>query len=224
MTALIPVATPRFWWRTTAEHVRQWVPEDPDIEDGVQRHSDRDERRWNLIAAAVTQVGDALAAGSWSVDPELDDHGLVALPGYPGDLTQTEQDIISAWFRSSEAVEFDPWFEPLTNGRHRLWGTMSHFGAASIPIRGSALRHANSADAEVLGDGWPGLYANDIEELAALDWFDTRDPLNASFRASLVTAASGAFPSPVDPVTPGLQTSSRSKRQWWWSRRRAVSA
>lgn len=75
------MATPRFWSRTTAEHVRQWVPEDPDAEDGTQRHSGRDEQRWNLIAAPLTQVGDALAAGAWSVDPEFNDRGLVALPG-----------------------------------------------------------------------------------------------------------------------------------------------
>lgn len=158
----------------------------------------------------MTQVGDALAAGSWSVDPEFNDRGFVALHGYPGDLTETEQGIVSAWFRSSEAVEFDPWFEPLTNGRHRLWGTMPHFGSALIPIRGSALGYANAADVEALGDDWPSLYANDIEELDALDWFEVEDPLNASFRECLVAAASGEFPSSVDSVTPGLQASTRS--------------
>lgn len=204
MTTLISVATPRFWWRTTAAQVRRWVPLDPDATDGGQRNPDRDYQRWDLVAAAVAQVGQELAAGSWSVDPEIDDCGFVALHGYPGDLTQTEQHIVSAWFKATEAVQFDPWFEPLTDGRHRLWGTMPHFGTALIPIRGDALRYANPTGAEVFGDGWPSLYADHVEKLDALEWFDAGDPLNASFRRSLLTAASGEFPPPADDLPLGL--------------------
>lgn len=134
MTTLISVATPRFWWRTTAEQALRWVPRDPDTEDGRQRHPDRDDQRWALIASTVTQVGDALAAGTWTVDPEFEDRGFVELDRYPGELTRTEQHIVSAWFRSSEAVQFDPWFEPLTNGRHRLWATMSHLGLPPLRL------------------------------------------------------------------------------------------
>ncbi|MEZ5188377.1 hypothetical protein [Microbacterium lacticum] len=231
MAMLISVAAPRFWWRTTPEQALRWVPRDPDAEDGGQRHPDRDVQRWALIASTVAQVGDSLAAGAWSVDPELEDRGLVELDSYPGELTRTEQRIVSAWFRSSEAVQFDPWFEPLTNGRHRLWATMPHFGAALIPIQGDALGYANPANAEVLGETWPDLYAMHVEELDSLEWFDTADPLNASFRTSLVTAASGEFPSPVDPapstpwrspvdrVPSELRPSPPSKRPWWrfWS-------
>ncbi|MFT3861147.1 hypothetical protein [Micropruina sp.] len=215
MTTLISVATPRFWWRATAKQVRGWVPQDPDAEDGGQRHSDRDDQRWPLIAAVVARVGDALAEGEWTVDPDLEDRGLVEVDGYPGGLTRTEQNIVSAWFRSSEAVRFDPWFEPLTNGRHRIWATMPHFGAALIPILGDALGYANPVDAEVLGEGWPSLYAANVEELDALEWFDTGDPLNASFKSSLVTAASGEFPSPVDPLPPASRLAPPSSRPWW---------
>ena len=108
---------------------------------------------------------------------------------------------------------------------------MPHFGAALIPIQGDALGYANPANAEVLGETWPDLYAMHVEELDSLEWFDTADPLNASFRTSLVTAASGEFPSPVDPapstpwrspvdrVPSELRPSPPSKRPWWrfWS-------
>ncbi|WP_454150963.1 hypothetical protein [Microbacterium lacticum] len=213
MTMLIPVAAPRLWWRTTAGNVRRWVPGDPDIEDGHQRHADRDAQRWPLIASVVARVGDALAAGAWQQDPDVEGYGLVALDGYPGDLTRTEQDIVAAWFRSSEAVQFDPWFEPLTNGRHRLWATMPHFGAGLIPIRGGALGYANPADTEVMGAGWADVYAVDLEELDGLGWFDVADPLNATFRAALVTAASGTFPSTADPTPPA--PAAVGKRRWW---------
>ena len=217
---LTPVAAPRLWWRTTEGNVRRWVPVDPDVEDGHQRHADRDEQRWPLIASVVARVGDALAAGSWQVDPDVEGRGLVALDGYPGDLTRTERAIVSAWFSSAEAVQFDPWFEPLTNGRHRLWATMPYFGAGLIPVRGDALGYVKPADAEVLGEGWADVYAVDVEELDGLDWFDAADPLNAAFREALVTAAAGEFPSTVDPPPPspapsGVALGRAGERRWW---------
>ncbi|MEZ5213876.1 MAG: hypothetical protein R2692_03370 [Microbacterium sp.] len=97
---------------------------------------------------------------------------LVELDSYPGSSREPSNAHRFRLVRSSEAVQFDPWFEPLTNGRHRLWATMPHFGAALIPIQGDALGYANPANAEVLGETWPDLYAMHVEELDSLEWFD----------------------------------------------------
>lgn len=209
---VIPVTTPRFWWRMPASEVQRWVAVDPDVEDGRQRHGDRDEQRWDVIALVVAQVGDALASGAWVTDEEFNDHGFVTVEGYPGDLTRTEQKIVAAWFRSSEAVQVDPWFDQLTNGRHRLWTTARHFGERLVPICGDALGYANAADIEVLGPKWAELYVANVEELDALDWFDGVDALNASFRGSLISAASGQIPSPVDEFQP---MSEDGRRRLW---------
>lgn len=93
---------------------------------------------------------------------------------------------------------------------------MSHFGTRLIPIRGDALGYANPADTAAMGAGWAEVYAADVEELDGLDWFDTADPLNATFRAVLVTAASGEFPSTTDPTPP--VPAAAGKRRWWWRR------
>ncbi|QIM18677.1 hypothetical protein G7066_08745 [Leucobacter coleopterorum] len=214
MAKLIAVTTPRFWWRTTPSQVRHWVPKDPDVEDRKQRHLDRDDQRWARIASAVAQVGEKLATGDWQVESEHPTHGFVALDEYPGELTQTEQDIVSSWFTTAEAVRFDPWFEPLTNGRHRLWQTMPHFGTGSIPILGDTLGYANPVDTKALGDVWPKMYAQNLEELDSLDWFDAKDPLNIAFRNSLATATSGEIPSATTAI-PSPAPIRRLRWQFW---------
>jgi len=49
---------------------------------------------WRAITAVT--VGDALAAGAWAIDLDFEARRFVELDGYPGDLTQTEQSIVSA--------------------------------------------------------------------------------------------------------------------------------
>lgn len=49
-------------------------------------------------------------------------------------LTKTEQHIVNFWFSAAEAVCVDPWFGPITNGRHRLWSTLAHFGDRLVPV------------------------------------------------------------------------------------------
>lgn len=208
---LISVAAPRFWWRLAPAEVRRWVSADPDVEDGQQRHADRDEQHWDAIASVVAQVGDALASGAWSTDDEFDACGFVTIDACPGDLTQAEQKIVASWFSSSEAVQVDPWFDRSFNGRHRLWATARRFGAGLVPICGNELGYANAADLEGRGSRWPELYVKYVEDLDALDWFNGADPLNASFRTSLVTAASGQFPSPVETVQPTSGSSGASR-------------
>ncbi|QIM17595.1 hypothetical protein G7066_00685 [Leucobacter coleopterorum] len=195
MTISIPVATPRFWWRAPASQLRAWVSSDPDVDDGGRsRWDDRDQQRWILIAEVVADVGDALANGGWETDDENDLYGFVNIDRDSSSLTATELKIISSWFRHAEAVRVDPWFDSLTNGRHRLWATLPHFAERQVPICSDALSYANPSDAEVLSATWPSLYVTDLEQLAALEWFDDTDPLNRAFVSSVRTAATGVFP------------------------------
>ncbi|WP_433673885.1 hypothetical protein [Microbacterium gorillae] len=172
------------------------MPADPDVEDGHVRHPDHDDQRWALIADIVARVGDALAAGNWDTDEGYPGQGFVTVDGYPGDLTSTEQEIVSGWFGIAEPVRFDPWFEPLTSGRHRLWGTMPHFGTRLVPIKSDVLDYVTPESVPLLGKDWHQMYVANVEELDSLPWFDARDPLNVAFRSALVTAASRQFPSP----------------------------
>lgn len=194
---------------------------DPDEEDGGLRHEDRDAQRWPLIASVVAKVGDALADSAWLADSEFEGYGMVRIPEYPGELTKSEQDIVTSWFRESEAVRFDPWSGSIVNGRHRLWATLSHFGHSSVPIVGDALVYAEPASIEVLGEDWNELFSTNVEQLGFLEWFDKSDSLNWSFSQSLISAASGEIPSPIE--LPPMERSSlaRGKSSWWrfWARR-----
>ncbi|MBP2411764.1 hypothetical protein JOF48_000563 [Arthrobacter stackebrandtii] len=195
---LIPVASPRFWWRTTPTCVQLWVDSDPDIDDGQgPRWQDRDHQRWARIAAVVAQVGEAIAAGEWMVDPEMDGYGLVQVQDDLSDLTKTERHIIKKWFSASQAVRFDPWFVPLTDGRHRLWATLPYFGSSLVPICGDALDYATPGNAEALGSGRAYLFSESLGQLDSVTWFDLSDPANQRFRAGLVEAAEGGFPSQI---------------------------
>jgi hypothetical protein len=189
----IYISEPNFWWRADAEQIRKFVPVDPDVEDGHQRWDDRDEQRWNLVAQAVIQVSRALAAGRWEPDEEDDGaHGLVRIDAE--ELSSTEKKIVQRWFGGAEPVRMDPWFEPLQNGRHRLWSTLNFFGSEPVPIKGDALGYATPADTEVLGQNWQQLFEMNIQDLAAVGWFDTTDPVNIRFAEALKTAARGEHP------------------------------
>ena len=195
MTISIPVATPRFWWHAPVGQIQSWVSTDPDVDDGRLRWSDRDRQRWALIAGVVADVGDALAEGAWDTDSENDQYGFVSVHLDSGTLTATELKITSSWFQQAEAVRVDPWSDSLTNGRHRLWATLPHFQRRQVPVCSDALGYANPSDAEAIGAIWPSLYATNLEQVTALDWFDDSDPLNRTFVSSLRTAANGVLPS-----------------------------
>ncbi|MFC7849389.1 hypothetical protein ACFUTU_13035 [Arthrobacter sp. NPDC057388] len=190
----IYISEPSFWWRAEAAQLRQFVPIDPDVDDGRRRWPDRDEQRWNLVAQAVTQVSQALAAGQWEPDEDNSGHSLVRIDAE--ELSNTEKNIVRKWFSVDEPVGMDPWFEPLQNGRHRLWSTLDFFGSEPVPIKGDAIGYANPADAEVLGANWQHLFAKNVEELEAVTWFDATDPVNVRFENALRTAARGEHPAP----------------------------
>lgn len=187
------ISEPKFWWRADAGQIRKFVPVDPDVEDGRQRWDDREQIRWGLVTQAVIKVSQALAASEWERDEEDEGaHGLVRID--TEDLTAQEKKIVQKWFSMDEPVRMDPWFEPLQNGRHRLWSTLDFFGSEPVPIKGDALGYANPADTEVLGQNWQQLFVMNVQDLAAVDWFDTADPVNIRFTNALRTAAGGHFP------------------------------
>lgn len=188
----ISIFEPNFWWRADAGQLRKFVPVDPGVDDGRRRWPDRDEQRWDLIAQAVSQVSQALAAGNWEPDEDDNGHGLVRID--TGNLTSTEQNIVQKWFSLDEPVRMDPWFEPLQNGRHRLWSTLDFFGNELIPIKSDALGYATPENTEVMGPKWPELFEMNIQDLAAVNWFDTTDPVNIRFAETLRTAARGEHP------------------------------
>lgn len=197
MTTPLAVGTPTFWWRMAAAEAHRWVATDPDVDDGRQRHEDRDRQNWAAISAVVSEVGDALAAGAWTVEEDSESIGYVVIDGHPNGLSETEQIIITSWFRSYDAVRVDPWFDQLTNGRHRLWSTIPHFGHKSVPLCGDALGYANADDVPVLGAAWSNLFEENLRDLDALTWFEETDPLNVRFRQSIAAAAAGKIPSPT---------------------------
>ncbi|WP_233206030.1 hypothetical protein [Cryobacterium sp. N19] len=167
------------------------------MDDGSPRWADRDAQRWGRIAAVVAAVGDALASRAWTPQAGSEIFGDVEVPGYPGDLTQTEQKIVGEWFNYAEAVRVDPWWDQLENGRHRLWRTLPFFGDALVPICGSALGYANAADAIAMGPSWPQTFSTQLHEVNASVAFDATDPVNVNFRRSMEQASAGHFPSPV---------------------------
>lgn len=189
---------PVFWWRGSAQHIREWVPEDPDQRDRcAPRWNDASEERWSLITDTVAAVGDELAAGRWTIDEDDDTYyGTVAVP-VPEPLTETERHIVISWFSAAEAVRVDPWFESITNGRHRLWNTRAHFGDRLVPVAGDALGYATPSDTPALGNAWHELYREHLSKLAAIEWFDRHDPMNSRFASALEQAARGEHPAPL---------------------------
>ena len=194
---VLAVSSPNFWWRASATTVGQWVTVDPDIDDGKIRWRDRDAQRWDLIAATVAAVGDVLASGQWTPQSSSGIYADVGVAAYPGQLTAVERKIVGAWFSAAEPVRVDPWWDELSNGRHRLWQTLPFFGDSLVPILGDALGYADAANTAQMGPNWPKTYSGQLLELDASAAFDSTDPMNVVFRRSMEEAAAGRLPSPV---------------------------
>lgn len=195
-----------------------WVSSDPDLDDGRVRWDDRDQHQWPTIAAAVAAVGDYLAAGAWTPhtydEDEVPDHGTVTIPT-PDRLTATEREIVEAWFSHGESVMVDPLWEPLMNGRHRLWATMPHFNGALVPITSEALQYTDPRSIQALGEGRHELYVDHATQLRECRWFDTADPLNNRFLAAVEAAARGESPARADvPVSEPVPSGHRRQSLW----------
>lgn len=243
MTSLVvEVARPRFWWRADGDRLGRWsnLQASPDETDGYQRHDDRDEQRWDLIADAVVAVGDALAAGAWT--PLLWEGGATCAArievSSPPQMTDTEIHIVRSWFKDTQAVCSDPWnsYRGVQNGRHRLWGVLPHARTRPVPVRGTSLMFANPDDAGEYDarpgttKRWQTVYAGCLDELYFTTWFDHYDPVNKRFVVALQESVRGQWPDPTAlghdvpepleapsfPESPHLSKPSRIERLLDW--------
>lgn len=193
--ANVCVAEPNFWWRAPANRVRQLVSTDLGVIDGRRRWDNRDLLDWSLIARAVTEVSESVAAGTWTPDPEGGSGCHV--PINTDNLSAGELGIVRSWFSESEAVRVDPWIGRVMNGRHRLWSTLDKFGTALVPIAGSELQHANELETVGAVKTWVNIFNESLKEFNTLDWFDYEDPMNRRFVTAMDQAAKGQHPTPA---------------------------
>lgn len=193
----IVVAEPNFWWRVSPANRHHVVAVDPDLDDGHQRWPDRDEQRWDRIAKAVGEVSQALTDGAWVADTDEGWEWRATVEIETKDLTQTEHRIVQEWFGRAQPVRMDPWFSPLSNGRHRLWNAGPHFESTLIPVKGDSIGYANPDDMAALGERGLREFARNVEALQQVSWFDHQDPVNLRFIAHLEAAARGEFPRPA---------------------------
>lgn len=132
----------------------------------------------------------------WIVDEDDETYYGTVTIRLPEPLTETEQRIVKSWFSAAEAVRLDPWFDSITNGRHRLWNTLDHFADRLVPVAGDALGYATPPDIQALGDNWHLSYRNHVRELGEVEWFDRHDQMNSRFITALEQAARGEIPAP----------------------------
>lgn len=129
----IRVNDPEHWWTAHKDDL-PWL-KDPDVEDGRQRHPDRDERDWSGIARAVSAAADALTVARVLADS---DGRYAVLPPPAANLSPVDQAVVRSWF-SYTAPLADPWSDQLTDGRHRLWCSWAREPKLSLPIRSDLL-------------------------------------------------------------------------------------
>lgn len=108
---------------------------DPDVDEGAQRHPDRDELDWEAIADAVENAGWRLSAGDLSVDEDGDEW----LPIDVSRLEAKERVVVRSWFPPARGPKSDAGRERLIDGRHRLWNAWKARPDAVLPINSSVL-------------------------------------------------------------------------------------
>lgn len=145
---LISVDHPERWWTATR---RQLVDQtDPDVDDGAQRHADRDEIRWHLVAAILSQVSAKLDARDYRDSKELPHTANVDVDSPPDGYTPAETAIITSWFTREEFPRADAWQTVSGNGRHRLYNVWLHRSDAPLPVRSHLLDFLDDIDSEHL--------------------------------------------------------------------------
>lgn len=145
MTSL-RVRHPERWWLATRRDL-PWLT-DPDVDDGRQRWTDRNELDWAAVGEAVVSIGFRLTTGSSSVDP--DDPTYVIVPT-PWVLPEPEATVARSWW-GSEAPQGDVWSTGLVNGRHRLWNVWRVAPQAQLPVRSDTLEYLSDVPACL---AWP---------------------------------------------------------------------
>lgn len=146
----IDLTHPERWWLATRTLLTELV--DPDIEDGAQRHDDRDELRWNTLGAILTEISVALQQKNYR--RRGDDPHLVTIDVTPveGGLTLAEAEVLESWFTYDESPRGDAWNVTVSNGRHRLFNVWAHHTNAALPIRSDLLDYTDEVDSERLAE------------------------------------------------------------------------
>lgn len=141
----VEVARADRYWIAAREDL-PWLG-DPDVEDGSQRHADRDEVDWRAIGTLLTSISASLADGGWSIDhDELSGElAIIAVSENPG-LVLRDLEVLESFFSAAEKVCGDPSSEDLTNGRHRLWNIWKHLPDAHLPIGSAHLSFQDDLD------------------------------------------------------------------------------
>ena len=199
----VQVDRPLIWWRASFRELST-VLSDPDKDDGSPRWSTY-AQDWKAIGTTVCSIADAIATGSYTIDPDFPFRGNVTVQAPP--LEPLETKIVKSWFSYGEAPSHDPWSDRLYDGRHRLWHTFKAFQpqmrwfrrsqGVRLPFRSHSLFYSDPANLRELGQGWEKGFQKDLSSLESVRWFTTNDPLNARYKTSLVTAAAGRSPFPA---------------------------
>ena len=130
--ATVKIDRPERFWLACKDDVLELC--DPDVEDGRQRHRDRDTINWARIGRYMERIGAVLRdacdrRGDVEVEVRISDGGFTA----------EEENVIWSWLSSAEAPRMDPGDPVPVDGRHRLWNVWAHSPDAILPIRSALL-------------------------------------------------------------------------------------
>ena len=182
----------RYWLAVRAD--MPWL-RDPDVEDLRQRWSDRDERDWTSIVAAVEHVMDEIAGGRGRIelddeeDPEVGEH--VVVDADLDHLAVEDRKIVSGWFHAHTGPVADPWGDSLVNGRHRLWSSWQAVPDAVLPVYSAQLLWLGSIP-HMEDDFAAGVYQRTMEGIELIS--PTVLERNPSFCAELRRVAGLGVP------------------------------
>ncbi|WP_394253580.1 hypothetical protein [Arthrobacter pityocampae] len=189
----VSVYQPQTWWRATAMQLGELVT-DPDTGRGPRWPSY--DQNWKLIGDTVNNVADAVAARHYTLDPDDENLVVVWVPDKGPD--KLERQIVRAWFGGGESVAADPWDGTWHDGRHRTFHTAKANPDMGLPVLSEDLH--GIAGRLCLERELAEAYANSLDELADVPWFDHSDPLNVAYRQSLQRAAFGIPPATDVPA------------------------
>ena len=145
---LLEISRPERWW--TATRLQLVDQADPDLEDGAQRHPDRDDIRWHLIGAMLSQISAKLDAGDYRDSAVLTNTAELDLTSDPSGYTLDEIRIIESWFTFGSYPKADGWQLASGDGRHRIWNVWRHRPDAQLPMRSHLLDFLDEIETEHL--------------------------------------------------------------------------
>lgn len=127
------------WWLVRPDDLADLA--DPDVEDGHQRHADRDLIDWGSIGDTVSAVWRQLNAAQALSGGARDDSQ--SLSGWAdldeSSLGAVEIHIVRSWFSDDEAPRCDAWDDDVDDGRHRLWNVWASRPGLELPVASPTL-------------------------------------------------------------------------------------